>query len=329
MTPIAPHVAAFFRDGLPRERGASVHTCDAYAYSFKLLFEFMAMRLKRPPSAIELEQLDAPIVVAFLKHLEDTRRCAISTRNARLAAIRSFVHFLELRMPAAVEACRRILAIPTKRTTQRAVAHLTAREIETILQQPNTSTRMGRRDRAMIHLCFAAGLRVSELVSLPLVAITLGHTPTVHVVGKGRRERELPIWRAAALDLKAWLAVRNGGAAPDLFLSATGEALTRSGFEYILAKYVARASKACPTLARKSVSPHVLRHTCAMTILAATGDVRKVSLWLGHSDVQTSEIYLHADISDKIAVAGSVVPPSLTRGRFRPPDALIASLTGR
>jgi site-specific recombinase XerD len=328
MTAIAPHVTAFFRDGLPHERGASAHTCDAYAYSFKLLFEFMAKRLKRPPSAIDLEQLDAPIVVAFLKHLEDERGCSIATRNARLAAIRSFVHFVELRVPAAVDACRRILAIPTKRTVQRAIAHLTADEIEAILRQPDVTTRTGRRDRAMIHLCFAAGLRVTELVTLPLSAITLGHAPTVHVVGKGRRERALPIWRGAVSDLKAWLAVRTGGAL-ELFTNASGQAMTRSGFEYILGKYVAAAAKECPTLAKKTVSPHALRHTCAMTILGATGDIRKVALWLGHANQKTTEIYLHADVTEKIAIAGSVVPPSLKRGRFRVPDALIASLTGR
>jgi len=181
----------------------------------------------------------------------------------------------------------------------------------------------------MIHLCFAAGLRVTELVTLPLAATTLGQAPMVHVVGKGRRERELPVWRAAAADLRAWLAVRNGGGAQELFLSAGGHALTRSGFDYVLAKHVAAASKECPTLAKKVVSPHVLRHTCAMTILAATGDIRKVSLWLGHSNQKTTEVYLHADITEKLAIAGAVVPPSLRRGRFTVPDALIASLKGR
>jgi site-specific recombinase XerD len=328
MTALAPHVTAFFREGLPKERGASIHTCDAYAYSFKLLLHFMAARLKRPPSALDLEDLDSKVVLAFLTHLEKDRGCAIPTRNARLAAIRSFVHFVELRVPAAVDACRRILAIPIKRADTRVVAHLTDDEIEAILKQPDVTTRFGRRDRAMIHLCFAAGLRVSELVSLPLAAVTFGHAPTVHVVGKGRRERALPIWRSAAADLKAWIAVRNGGTATALFLGAAGQPLTRSGFEYILGKYAAAAAASCPSLKRKKVSPHVLRHTCAMTVLSATGDLRKVSLWLGHADMKTTEVYLHADVSEKLAIAGAVVPPSLQRGRFRAPDALIASLRG-
>jgi integrase/recombinase XerD len=328
MTALAPHVTAFFREGLPKERGASVHTCDAYAYSFKLLLDFMAAQLKRVPSALELEELDSKMVLAFLAHLEKDRGCAISTRNARLAAIRSFVHFVELRTPAALDACRRILAIPIKRADTRVVAHLTGDEIETILRQPDVTTRAGRRDRAMIHLCFAAGLRVTELVSLPLAAVTFGHAPMVHVVGKGRRERALPIWRSAAADLRAWLAVRNGGTATALFLNAAGHPFTRSGFEYILAKYATAAAANCPTLKKKKISPHVLRHTCAMTVLSATGDLRKVSLWLGHADTKTTEVYLHADVSEKLAIAGAVVPPSLRRGRFRAPDALIASLRG-
>jgi site-specific recombinase XerD len=326
MTALAPHVASFFREGLPIERGVSAHTCEAYAYSFKLLLEFMATRLKRPPSSIELEQLDATVVTAFLAHLEKDRGCSVSTRNARLAAIRSFVHYVEFREPAALETCRRILAVPVKRGTTRVVSHLTAEEIEAILRQPDTSTRMGRRDRAMIHLCFAAGLRVSELVTLPLHAVTLGHTPTVLVLGKGRRERALPIWRSAASDLKRWLTVRNGGTATELFIGANGQGLTRAGFEYILAKHVRAATKSHPSLSKKAVSPHVLRHTCAMTILIATGDLRKVSLWLGHSDLSTTEVYLRADVGEKLAVAGAVVPISLRRGRFRAPDALIASL---
>jgi site-specific recombinase XerD len=284
--------------------------------------------LKRAPSALALEDLDSKMVLAFLTHLEKDRGCGISTRNARLAAIRSFVHFVELRVPAALDACRRILAIPIKRAETRVVAHLTGDEIEAILKQPDVTTKAGRRDRAMIHLCFAAGLRVSELVSLPLAAVTLGHAPMIHIVGKGRRERALPIWRGAAVDLKAWLAVRNGGTATALFIGAAGQPLTRSGFEYILHKYVATAGATCPALKKKRVSPNVLRHTCAMTVLSATGDLRKVSLWLGHADTKTTEVYLHADVSEKLAIAGAVVPPSLQRGRFRVPDALLASLRG-
>jgi len=328
MTALAPHVTAFFREGLPKERGASIHTCDAYAYSFKLLLDFMAARLKRVPSALDLEDLDSKLVLAFLMHLEKERGCTTSTRNARLAAIRSFVHYVELRVPAALDVCRRVLAIPIKRADTRVVAHLTGDEIEAILRQPDVTTRSGRRDRAMIHLCFAAGLRVTELVTLPLAAVTFGHAPMVHIVGKGRRERALPIWRGATADLKAWLTVRNGGTATALFLGAAGQALTRSGFEYILDKYATTAATSCPTLKRKRISPHVLRHTCAMTVLSATGDLRKVSLWLGHADTKTTEVYLHADVSEKLAIAGAVVPPSLKRGRFRAPDALIASLKG-
>jgi integrase/recombinase XerD len=329
MTLLAPHVTAFFREQLPRDRQASNHTCDAYAYTFRLLFKFMATAFKRSPSSMALDAFDAPLVLEFLRHIEEIRGCAPSTRNARLAAIRSFARYLELREPSAANACRKILAIPVKRTDKRLVAYLTNAEVETVLQQPDVSTRMGRRDRAMIHLCYAAGLRVTELVTLRLDSLTLGRTAMVHVLGKGRRERQLPVWRAAASDLKAWLNVRGNQTATALFIGASGEPLSRSGFEYILEKYVKLGAKVYPSLSKKTVSPHVLRHTCAMSILAATGDVRKVSLWLGHSDVKTTEMYLHADVDEKLAIVGAVVPPSLRRGRFTVPDSLIASLTAR
>jgi site-specific recombinase XerD len=303
-----------------------VHTCDSYAYAFKLLLGFAARRLGKTPSAIELEELDAPLVLAFLQHLEKERGCSASSRNARLAAVRSFMRFVELRVPAVIEQSRRVLAIPAKRTDTKLVRHMTMTEIEAVLNAPDTSTRMGIRDRAMIHLCFAAGLRASELVSLPLSALALGGTIEVRVLGKGRKERNLPLWKSAAVDVRAWLAVRGEARATELFVNARGSALTRDGFKYILAKHVAVAAAKCPSLARKTVSPHVLRHTCAMTLLHATGDLRKVSLWLGHSDMKTTQMYLRADPAEKLDAALAVTPPSLKRGRFRAPDKLIASL---
>ena len=329
MTALAPHLSAFLRERLPETRGASVHTCDAYAYAFKLLLEFASKRLRRTPSAIELEALDTPLVLAFLTYLEDKRGCSASTRNARLAAIRSFMRFVELRVPSVIEQSRRVLAIPVKRTDQKLVRHLLPAEMEALLRAPDTRTRSGIRDRAMIHLAFAAGLRATELVTLPHTAIDMKGTPTVRVVGKGRKERSLPLWKTAADDLRAWLAVRGDAHVPELFTNARGGAMTRSGFEYVLAKHVEAASTSCPSIRSKSISPHVLRHTCAMTILRATGDVRKVSLWLGHSDIKTTQMYLRADPDEKLAVLSKVSVPSLQRGRFRAPDKLIALLMGR
>lgn len=329
MTALAPHLSTFLRERLPETRGASVHTCDSYAYAFKLLLEFAAKRLRKTPSAIELEALDATLILAFLKHLEEKRGCSASTRNARLAAIRSFMRYAELRVPAIIEQSRRVLAIPMKRTDTKLVRHLSQQEMEAILRAPDVKERDGIRDRSMLHLAFAAGLRATELVTLPLAQVTMTGVPSVRVIGKGRKERALPLWKAAADDLRAWLAVRGDARTPELFINARGQAMTRSGFEYVLAKHVEAATTTCPSLANKTISPHVLRHTCAMTILRATGDIRKVSLWLGHADIKTTQMYLRADPSEKLEAISKVAEPQLARGRFRAPDKLIASLMPR
>lgn len=326
MTALAPHLSTFLRERLPETRGASIHTCDSYAYAFKLLLEFASKRLRKTPSAIELEALDATLILAFLKHLEEKRGCSPSTRNARLAAIRSFMRYAELCVPSLIEQSRRVLAIPTKRTDTKLVRHLTQQEMDAVLRAPDVKQRDGIRDRAMIHLAFAAGLRATELVTLPLAQVTMTGVPSVRVIGKGRKERALPLWKAAADDLRAWLAVRGNPPASELFTNARGQAMTRSGFEYVLAKHVEAATAGCPSLAKKTVSPHVLRHTCAMTILRATGDIRKVSLWLGHSDIKTTQMYLRADPDEKLEAITKVADPKLARGRFRAPDKLIASL---
>jgi integrase/recombinase XerD len=329
MTPIAPHISAFLRERLPHQRGASVHTCASYAYSFQLLFEFASQRLCVMPSALSLEQIDAPLVMDFLAHLEAERGNSPTTRNARLAAIKSFMHFVEYRVPALLEQIRRVLAIPTKKTDQPLIQHLSVTEMEAILNAPNLQTRSGLRDRAMLHVCFAAGLRVSELLTLPLTALTWQPTPTIAIQGKGRRHRALPLWHQTAEDLRAWLVVRGPVAVPELFVSAQERAMTRMGFTYLLHKYVQQAAQACPSLHGKHVSPHVLRHTCAMMIYQATGDLRKVSLWLGHADMQATEVYVRADPTEKLDAIEAVIPPSLRRGQFTVPDRLIAMLHGQ
>lgn len=329
MTPIAPHITAFLRERLPLQRGASPHTCESYAYTFQLLFTYMSHRLHLQPSALCLEQLDAPLVMDFLAYLETERGNSPSTRNTRLAAITSFMRFVEYRVPSILEHSRRVLAIPTKKTPVPLVKHLSMTEMQAILDAPDLRTRSGLRDRAMLHLCFAAGLRVSELLTLPLTAVTFHPAPAVRVLGKGRRERSLPLWNQTVDDLRAWLAVRGDARVPELFLNAQGRVMTREGFAYVLRKYVRSATQSCPSLAGKQVTPHVLRHTCAMMILQATGDLRKVSLWLGHADMQTTEVYLRADPTEKLEAIEAVMPPTLRRGRFTVPDKLIASLHGK
>jgi site-specific recombinase XerD len=330
MTPIAPHITAFLQQRLPIERGASSHTCDSYAYAFQLLFEYASKFLKVAPSALQLEQIDAPLILRFLNHLESSRGNRTTSRNTRLAAVKSFMHFMEYRTPAALDQIRRVLAIPIKKSDTRLVRHLTLAELQSILDAPNPSTWDGVRDRAMLHLCFAAALRVSELVGLRISDVTLQPSPSVLIHGKGRRERCLPLWKETTKALRMWLALRQqSGAmisAPELFTNARGTAMTRSGFEYILCKHVKTATEHCSSLSQKRVSPHVLRHTSAIFTLQSTRDLRKVSLWLGHSSIQTTEIYTRADQSVKLEMLESAIASKLRSGRFKASDKLIASL---
>lgn len=329
MTPLAPHITAFFQQRLPIERGASGHTSDSYAYAFKLLLEYSSKRLHRQPSALFLEQIDARLVTDFLNHLEVTRANRASSRNVRLAAIKSFMHFMEFREPAAIDQIRRILAIPMKKTESRLVRHLTVEEMHAILNAPEPSTWESIRDRAMLHLCFAAGLRVSELVGLQLDQVNLQPQANIIVHGKGRRERCLPLWKVTTSALRAWLGVRGKAPTPEVFLNSQRRPLTRSGFEYILTKHVKTAAVSCPSLAARRVSPHVLRHTCALTVLQATKDLRKVSLWLGHANMETTEMYTRADPSVKLEALEAMIAPNLRSGRFKATDKLIATLTAR
>jgi len=327
MTPIAPHITTFLQKRLAVERRASPHTCDTYAYAFQLLFEYASRRLGVTPSELQIEQLDAPLIVDFLDHLQTHRHNCPRTRNARLAAIRSFLRFVEYRVPSALDQVRRIRAIPFQRTDTRLVPHLNAGQQRALLDAPDPATRLGIRDRAMLHLALAAGLRVSELVGLRLDEIEFdGRYVNLRVRGKGRKERALTLWKSVADALRAWLAVRGDAATPELFLNAWGRAMTRSGFERLLDKQVAAAAQRCPSLHDKLISPHTLRHTCALNLLQATHDLRKVALWLGHANTQTTDVYLQADPTEKLEALAAMRPPLLRPGRFRPPDRLIAAL---
>ena len=328
MTALAPHVSAFFRERLTLERRASANTCDSYAYAFKLLLEYASKRLKVVPSRLELEQIDAPLIVGFLNDLEKTRSNRASSRNVRLAAIKSFMHFIQYRVPSALEQVQRVLAIPTKKTDTRLVRHLTALEIQTLLDAPRPVDWAGIRDRAMLHLTFAAGLRVSELVSLRLEDLTLHPQASILVHGKGRKERCLPLWKQTAAALRAWLAVREAGPAPELFVNARREPMTRAGRIHF-GEARSQGDPELSVIGHQAHISHVLRHSCALNVLEATKDLRKVSLWLGHANMQTTEMYTRADPSIKLEALNAVTAPKLRSGRFRASDKLIASLTSR
>ena len=272
MTALAPHLSAFFQERLMLERGVSINTRDSYADAFKLLLDYAHKRLKVAPSQLALEQIDAPLVVGFLNDLETTRSNGAGSRNVRLAAIKSFMHFIEYRVPPALEQVRRVLAIPMKKTDTRLIRHLTATEIQALLDAPKPVDWAGIRDRAMLHLAFAAGLRVSELTGLRLEDLSLQPQASVVVHGKGRKERCLPLWKQTTVAVRAWLAVRGAAPVPELFVNARREAMTRAGFEYVLEKHVRTASQLCSSLAIKRVSPHVLRHY--LPFLTMSGSLR-------------------------------------------------------
>lgn len=326
MTPLAPHVQAFFSLRLPSERGASAHTSASYSDSFRLLLDFASKRLRRSPSTLRLEDIDAPLVLAFLNGLEKERGNSAATRNVRLAAIKSFMRFLEHRVPSAIEQIRRVLAIPFKKTDNRLVPFLSQAEWSALINAPDAGTWLGVRDRALLHLAVSSGLRVSELIDIRLEDLELQPRPSLAIRGKGRRHRSLPLWNDVAKSLRRWLAIRGAQRAPEIFVTRRGEPLTRRAVEEIVERYAAKAAGGCKSLREKRVSPHVLRHTCAMIVLQATGDLRRVALWLGHENMQTTEIYTRADPTEKLQALETKLPEQLRPGRFRPPDHLMAFL---
>ncbi|MCB0138194.1 MAG: tyrosine-type recombinase/integrase, partial [Caldilineaceae bacterium] len=269
MTQLAPLITGFLRDYMPDQRGYSPQTCETYAFSFKLLFDFAAKRLRTRPSRLAIEDLDAPMIVAFLTHIEQDRGNSVSTRNLRLAAVKAFMRYVEYRVPSALEQIGRVHAIPVKRHDQKLIRHLTMEEVRAILNAPDVTTRCGVRDRAMMHLCFAGGLRVSELVGILTANLSLQQGASVTIRGKGRKERCLPLWKETARDLRAWLSVRGDIPVPELFVNARGEPMTRAGFEYVLDKHLRNAARTCASLRDRSVSPHQLRHSCAVIMLQA------------------------------------------------------------
>ena len=326
MTPIAPLVTGFLRERLGVERCASPHTCDTYATRFSLHLNSRANVFGAKTFLCKFEHIDAPLVLVFLKHLQKERKNG-PARATRVSLIKSFMKYAEHRMPVALEQIRQVLAIPIQRTDTRLPRHLDSAQTKALLDTPDARVTDGLRDRAMLYLALTGGLRVSELVGLRMDDISFrDRYIDLRIRGKGRKERVLTLWREVADAVRAWLAVRGECSAPEVFLNARGKAMTRSGFEYILRRHIETASNTCPTLAKKKVSPHTLRHTCALNTLHATHDIRKVSLWLGHASTQTTEIYLQADPAERLEVLEAMTPPELKRGKFRPPDKLIASL---
>jgi site-specific recombinase XerD len=326
MTALAPSLAAFLREHLPCERNASPHTVASYAHAFSLLLRYAANRLGRRPTELNIEDLDPDLILGFLSHVEQDRGNTARSRNARFAAIRSFFRYLEYKVPACLEQALRVRSLPMKKTDKALIDYLTRDEMNALLAAPDPTTVAGLRDRAMLHLTYAAGLRVSELLALQMGDFSDRSLSTVRVLGKGRRERVLPLWKETQTVLRAWIAVRPSVQVQELFVNREGQPLSRDGFAHRLAVHVAAAERKRPTLAEKRVTPHVLRHSCAMHTLEATGDIRKVSLWLGHASLQSTEAYLRVDPAEKLAILASNAAPTVPKGRFRTPDRLLAML---
>ena len=328
MTSLAPTLQAYMTDRLIRQRQASPHTVAAYRDAFKLLLAFAERHTGKPPSKLDVADLDAPLIGAFLEHLETRRGNSARTRNARLAAIRSLFRYAALRHPEDAAVIQRVLAIPPKRFDSSLVTYFSEEEIGALLAAADQATWSGRRDRAMLALACQTGLQASELVSLTIGDVHLGTGAHLSCLGKGRRQRITPLTAGTARLLQAWMAERAGLAADPLFPTRRGTRLSRDALERRLAKYAALAAGSCPTLAGKRVSPHVMRHSAVMRLVNAGVDIATVALWLGHQNVATTQIYVHADLALKERALARTAPNGIPPGRYRPSDKLLAFLDG-
>lgn len=326
MTAIATTLQAFFTDRLARQRQASPHTVASYRDALRLLLVFASKRQGKEPSKLDIDDIDAALVGAFLDYIEQQRENSVRTRNVRLAAIRSLFRYAAFRHPEHAAVIERVLAIPPKRFDRRLVTFLTEPELDALLAAPARSTWTGRRDHAMLGLAAQTGLRVSELIGLRCADVHLGSGAHVSCEGKGRKQRITPLTSGTAVVLRVWLAERAGLPAQPLFVTRSGKALSRDALEHRLAKYVQIASGICPSLTQKSVTMHVLRHSAAMRLLRAGIDTSVIALWLGHEQIETTQVYLHADLEIKERALAKTVQAETKPGRFRPADKLLAFL---
>lgn len=326
MTSLAPLLQAFFTDRLMTQRRASPHTIAAYRDTFRLLLAFVQTQTGTAPSALEIRDLDVSCVAGFLTHLQQVRGNSIRTRNARLAAIHSLFAYAALRHPEDAAVIQRVLAIPTARIERNLVTYLDHAEADALLAACDQTTRTGRRDHAMFVLTIQTGLRISELTGLKVDDVHLGTGANVHCVGKGRKERRTPLLPATVRVLSAWLDERSGSPADPLFATSTGRQLSRDAVERRIRLTTTQARKTCPSLNGKRVTAHTLRHTAAMRLLHAGVDITVIALWLGHEQIATTNIYLHADMTIKENAIAKITPQHVVAGRYQPPDPVLTFL---
>ena len=328
MTLIAPTLQAFFTDRMTRQMQASPRTIASYRDTLRLLLCFVQETTGKAPSSLDWDDLDETLISSFLSHLEQDRHNSARTRNLRLTAIRTLFRYAALRHPEHAAVIQRVLSIPPKRFEKRTITFLTAEEAEVLIDVPDQARWEGRRDRALLTLAIQTGLRVSELIGLDCADVILGTGAHVRCEGKGRKQRSVPLTATAQAVLSTWLEERAGQPQDPLFCTRTGRRLSRDAIERRLATHAKAAAKRCPSLNGKKLHPHVLRHSCAMSLLQAGVDTTVIALWLGHADVRSTQPYLHADLSIKERALALVTPTTVSPGRYKPSDAVLAFLEG-
>ncbi len=321
-------VQDFFLRRLVAQRGASARTIESYRDAFELLFCFVEQRIGKSPSAIELADLDAPLVLDFLEHLETGRGNSVRTRNARLAAIHSFMRYAAVRDPASLPITQQVLAIPAKRFNRPVLGYLTREQVAAILAAPDRGTWSGHRDAVLLATAYNTGARVSELTGLQIRDVPLDRQTAVHLHGKGRKQRVIPLWKNTADELRSWLNRINSAPDAPVFPNRAGAPLTRSGVRDRVDRAVAAAELCCPSLHGQHITPHTLRHSTAMHLLQSGTDLAVIALWLGHSSPAVTHQYLEADLATKDAVLRRLADPGPTPTRFHPGDRLLAFLQG-
>lgn len=325
-TNLAPLLERFFTQRLMQQRQASPHTISSYRDTFRQFLQFTQKRLHKAPAALVFEQIDAPLIVAFLDHLQKDHGLGARSRNLRLTAFHSFFRFAAFELPSHAAQIQRVLAIPSKRFTRSLVRFLTRPEVDALLAAPDQRTWFGRRDHAFMLTAVQTGLRLSEITGAKREDLVLRAGAHIRVIGKGRKERCTPLARPTVATLDAWLREPARGDGHLLFPSAKGERLGVDGVQYMLKKHCANAARVCPSLKAKRVTVHLLRHTMALELLQAGVDRAVIALWLGHESVETTQIYLEATLAMKEQALAKTTPPHGTLGRYRPGDQLLAFL---
>lgn len=322
---LANFMKRFFGHYLPAQKGLAVNTIQTYRDAIKLLLCHTADTLGRPVDRLAVEDITEKVVVAFLDHVEQQRKCSPATRNARLAAIRSLFAFIAREEPDLLEQCQRIRTIPLKRTQHQTVDYLEEKEMQAVLDAVNINSRIGIRDRALLLLLYNTGARVSEIVALKISDLRLTGAGQVHLLGKGKKHRACPLWPETITALKDYLKQRSPKepGTEQLFLNVNGAPITRFGIRHITGKYAAVAQQLCPSIKTKNVTPHMIRHTTAMHLLRAGNDVNMVSYWLGHADINTTHVYLEIDMEMKRKMLEKVDSPAIRNKKpWHQPDIL-------